>query len=288
MVSRVVGRKSFQALTAGLALAVVVSATLALGACDSPTNGTGISTSPNVSAAPDLPPLMVTACFDRTPSFDRGYFNDAKNMLADAITQRATMGQLGATIYVTLIGHNSYASGATVRTIVMPATPHNVAASGTPANNNPYDDPTATAAARSAATATAIGAQAAQLKQQLQPDISFLRSLNPPTDSPTDILGCVSRASERFQAAPAGTQKLLIMATDLQQAGPQQADPSRLLPGVHVKVIEWKCDDAANCDSLKKSWHDEFISHDQAASVTYFDPGETQAQLAGHLFDTNS
>ncbi len=153
---------------------------------------------------------MVTACLDRTPSFDRIYFNDGKNMLADAIQQRAGLaGQQGATIYVTLIGHNSYATSATVRTIVMPPTPRSTSASGaTPtANPNIYDAPTATAAAEQTAAAGAVAATAAasqtsQIVRQLQPDIAFLRGLNPPTDSPTDILGCVSRASERFQAAP--------------------------------------------------------------------------------------
>lgn len=251
------------------------AATLLVGGC-----GSDPTTSTTPTAPTDRPALVVTVCLDRTPSYDRSYFDDAKNMLADAIQQRAASGQLGATIYVTLIGHNSYAPNATVRTVVIPATPWSTASS-TSGNvfNGGVVRETATAAA---ATAAALSNQAAQ---QVQPDVAFLRSLNPPTDGPTDILGCVSRASERFQSAPSAAQKLLILATDLQEAGAQQSDRSRPLAGVSVKVIEWKCDDAASCDTLKSTWHDEFVTRDQAASVSYFDPAETQAQVAGHLFD---
>lgn len=250
---------------------------------------------PAPTLAANLPALIVTACLDRTPSFSRSYFDAGKDLLADAILARASAGgQMGATIYVTLIGHNSYATSSTVRTIVMPPTPYNSnSALPSPTTNpNIYEAPTATAAARQtaaagAAAATAAASQTSQVVQQLQPDIAFLRGLNPPTDSPTDILGCVSRASERFQAAPSGTQKLLILVTDLQKAGTQQDSKSRPLTGVTVKAIEWECDDAQACDVAKSQWHDEFVTKDQARNVTYYDPSETQAQLTGHLFDVN-
>lgn len=250
---------------------------------------------PVPTLAANLPALVVTACLDRTPSFDRSYFDAGKDMLADAIMARASAGgQMGATIYVTLIGHNSYATSSTVRTIVMPSTPRDTSPSGPTPTTNPniYDAPTATAAARQtaaagAAAATASASQTSQLIQRIQPDIAFLRGLNPPTDSPTDILGCVSRASERFQAAPSRTQKLLILVTDLQKAGKQQDTTARPLNGVTVKVTEWECDDAQACDAAKRQWHDEFVTKDQAASVTYYDPSETQAQLTGHLFDVS-
>jgi len=262
---------------AALTLLAAASSTMLLVGCGA-TSTTPTSTA---TAVADLSPLVVTACLDRTRSFDRHYFNDAKNLLADAVLRRATTkGQAGATIYVTLIGRNSYAPNATARTIVVPPTPRStMSSSSSNVFNSGAAKETATAAAAVAASATT------RIAQQLQPDISFLRSFNPTIDSSTDILGCVSRASERFQAAPSGAQKLLLLATDLQAAGAQQVDKSRPLGGVKVKVIDWKCDDAQTCDTLKNSWRDEFVTKDQAASVSYYDPAETQAQVAGHLFD---
>lgn len=268
------------ALLAALSLAIFVIGCGEGSSLIQRTPGAAATTSPLI-----LQPLMVTACLDRTPSFSRSYFDAGKNLLADALVQRAGVsGQQGATIYVTLIGHNSYATSATVRTIAVPAAT-SPGPTATP-DTNTFDQATVTAAV---ATASAAAVASTNLvTQRIQPDVAFLRALNPATDSPTDIMGCISRASERFAAAPAGTEKLLLMVTDLQQAGPQQDGKTRPLAGVHVKVIEWQCDDVQTCDSLKSQWHEELVTKDQASSVAYYDPSETQAQVAGHLFDVSA
>ncbi|MBF6592235.1 MAG: hypothetical protein IVW57_17120, partial [Ktedonobacterales bacterium] len=240
------------------------------------------------------PKLVVQYCVDSTGSYKSQYFDAANQLVANALVQRAAPGQDGAIIYVTLISANTFTSESTVSTITIAAVPAEPPPLAVPTldTSNPFnlsnDQTTATATARQAtATYTAQrGAEQAALdiaQREARDGASFLRELTQVYNGFSDVLGCVSVAAQHFASAPVGSDKLLIIASDLRRTGNQQSSSSRVMKGVRVKVINFYCDQAQECDANKTFWQNEFKS-DQVASLNFYDPAETRAELPGNLF----
>lgn len=262
-----------------------------LGACDGGAVSSAIAPTP--TPARMLPALVVQYCIDDTGSYDSQYFNGANQLVAQAVLSRAAPGQQGATIYVTEINANTFAPASTVDVIRIPAVPFapTQPPTPTPADTNPFDSATATAQVAQAeqqAQATYAALQQAeqtalsQAQQVASSSASFLRALVQEPTGATDIYGCLMVASQNFALAPDGAQKLLIIASDLQDNvdSPATASDPRTVPGARVIVINYLCPQAQGCDTNRTNWLAEF-QHDGAAGVRFYSPAETQADLSG-------
>lgn len=280
-----------QTLALGLLGLVALSLSLVAAGCDdSGASSSGLSIARG-TPQPTPAHLMATVCLDRTPSYPRSDLDGAKNAVADAIVARASSPQQGATVYITLIGANSYAPVSTVQTISLDAVPPYPVLSpqGSPTEGNIFTQhatATAQATATLAAYAPTVAAQQAKLQavqSEAAKQASSLRNLNPPTQGPTDIYGCISRAAERFSQAGSDDHKVLIIASDMEQAGSQQMTWQYPLSSVDVRVIYFECQQARACATNKDDWT-RTLKDMQAANVTFTDPGAPHDALVSSLF----
>lgn len=271
------------------ALSVVAAALPVLSGC-----GEALPPAPQaydfIHQGSQTPALVVQYCVDRTGSYyPSDDFTSANTYVAQSLMQRASQPGQGSTfLYVTLIGANTYAEDAT-KEFTVPATVPTATFVPDQSQGNMFEAATPTAAARAAqATVTAEQAQAQQQVQQAKAAATqasgYLTSLAPDTDDATDINGCFQAAQDHFAHAPQGAQKVIVVASDLQDTVAGKP-VSFSLTGVKVLVINFRCDEAAVCDSgTKPTWHDALM-HGGATSVQFFDPADTHAQFAsGGLF----
>lgn len=85
---------------------------------------------------------------------------------------------------------------------------------------------------------------------QLSPELQQLATLNPPEANLTDIWGCVTQASMILAGAPTGYSKYLVLATDLQEAGPQNVGNIDL-QDVTVSVADYDCAETLPANVLR-------------------------------------
>lgn len=169
----------------------------------------------------------------------------------------------------------------------MPAAPTQGTAP-TASNSNPFDSATATAEAQQAAQQAqaayttlkdAEQTALATAQQAAQQGATYLRGMVQQPADATDIYGCLEVASQNFALAPAGARKLLIIASDLQDNLDSTSFP-RTMPGARVLVIDYLCPQAQGCAATENTWRAEFTT-DKAASVMFYSPAETLANLTG-------
>lgn len=236
------------------------------------------------------PPLYVQYCVDRTGSYyPSDDFKTANQYVAESLMQRASKpGQGSTTLYVTLIGANTYAESAT-QTFKVPATAADESFAPGQSQSDIFAAATPTAIAHEAqATITADEAQVQQQVQQAKAaaahGATYLQALAPDQDGSTDINGCFQAAQDHFSHAPNGAQKVIVVASDLQDTVTGKPQPFRI-SGARVLIINFKCDEAAQCMADTKPTWDSALVHDGASSVQFYDPADTQAQFsAGGLF----
>lgn len=258
--------------------------------------GEALPSTPSPSAwvhqGTSLPPLVVQYCIDVTTSYyPSPDFATANTVLAQAILQRASgAGQAGATIFVTTINSRTYDETSTAKVITIPATQPQATFDPSQSQGNMFQAATPTAIAHEAqATVTADQAQVQQQIQKAtaaaQAAHTFLQSFSPQPDNiATDVNGCVALAHDRFAHAPQGAEKVLLIASDLQD-NVTGHPVSYAISGAKVLVINFKCDVAAQCIAGTQPTWKAALQKDGASSVDFYDPADTQAKYAsGGLF----
>jgi hypothetical protein len=241
---------------------------------------------PTATPRPIAPAKTIVFCDDETPSYPMGYFTNAASKMADWIDLLAQPAQAGTTVYVQYIKGNSFAEDALIDSFTIPAlgpAPLPPIPYPTPVVGDVYGAATATATTRAAATtySQAMEQFSAQLKaaqSTVKQHTDGLRHVVDHQVGPSDIWGCPQSATSRFTDAglshPAGTQKYLVIASDMEMVGLQE-QVSVDLTGVQVFVINFKCDDAYSCKDKSDYWTQR-LTADHAASVTFLRTDETQ------------
>ncbi|MEZ4522935.1 MAG: hypothetical protein R3A46_15055 [Thermomicrobiales bacterium] len=247
----------------------------------------------------DPRPLAVAFLIDITGSYTPELRLDAQRHVAGWVETIAANGRCDLTLFVSLLSSDSYPDEQTVQVVdhaACPPAPALPELEATPtiaeAENrlNPLEQErlaaTATAAAGSAyaANATAQAGYAAEVatreatideaRHGLGEELETLAAFDVETDwgPGTDVWGALARAAERLSAQDG--ERLVIIASDLMMNERQGRYDGIDLGGSRVIVINFACDDAANCEQLRVVWREELTALG-ALEVRFFDPGET-------------
>lgn len=269
------------------ALVVIgASMALALTACGEPAP---VGFPQYVDASPHRVHATVVYCRDVTASYPDAYAHQADRLVADSLDTATSLDQDGVTAYVNLITVNSYQPESTVLTMSVPPLPAapdppQLTPTPLPSSSDPFAYGQRKAQVQAANTQAQHDYQEAlkQLSAQLndaqthvRAQTEQLRSLRvTDTAQRTDILGCIDRASERFQ----GEQgiKLLVFASDMVGNTQENALPTPApLPGVEVEVIYYYALNARAAAQCVAQWNTAFAKAG-ASQVRWYDTARSQ------------
>jgi hypothetical protein len=294
---------------------LVVSGLLLLGlvvlsAC-SPASGQGsVTSTPVGTTSPTATPIPQPAsagvlCLDTSTSYDRGLLSRAQSALADLIDALLQPGTPGAELYIRAIKENSYSWDAELMPAIvvppMPPEPTPPALRPEPPvpdcmAENPFCSWQEKKAqeekykADHAAWEKAVGEdkqayekktaeyQAAMesARASLRAQTEQLRNLNPPLAYASDLWGCLSRGAELLQGKHG--EKYVIVASDLDPYGLQEKPDELSLDGARVRVVDFQCIHALDCEQRKAGWTQAF-SEAGAIDVKFYGPEESIADI---------
>jgi hypothetical protein len=282
-----------------------------LGACSS-ASGQGEVTptpagtvSPTATPSPPQPAIAGVLCLDTSTSYDRGLLSRAQSALADQIDALLQPGAPGADLYVRVIKENSYSWDAELMAaIVVPAVPPEP----TPPAPRPEPLPPDCVSKNPfcpwnqqkteeekyevdhAAWEKAVAEDAKNFRDEmaeyqsslesakvsLRQQTDQLRNLNPPLAYASDLWGCLSRGAELLEDKQG--EKYVILATDLDPYGLQEKPTKVSLDGVRVRVVDFHCIHAEDCEQRKGLWTQAF-SEGGATDVKFYGPEESIADI---------
>jgi len=236
---------------------------------------------------------VVQGCLDVTGSYPRDDFNQAKQAIADAADSSVVPNTDGLTVYTGLIEANSWQEENTplieVPKIAADPAPPVMLPPPTP-TGDPFTD------GKGLANVHASNAQAqahyqdvlkkqhaelARIRALVHVQTNRLRTYVPPSAGSTDVFGCIERAAKRLQGVRA--DRLVLVASDLQNNSMAEYVSGLDLAGVRVKVFYHYCADAALCESTD-AWFVNLCRH-AGASITFFDVEESKALPPQSLFN---
>ncbi len=281
-----------------------------LGAC-SPASGQGtVTPTPSGSASPTAtpPPQLPIAgvlCLDTSTSYERGLLSRAQSALADLIDALLQPGTPGAELYIRAIRENSYSWDAELMPAIvvppMPPEPTPPAPRPEPPvpdcmADNPFcswQEKTAQEEAYKAEHAAweeavaedgleydkkTVEYQAAMesARASLRAQTDQLRNANPSLAYGSDLWGCLSRGAELLQGKQG--EKYVVVASDLDPYGIQEKPADISLDGARVRVVDFQCIHALDCEQRKTGWTQAF-SEAGATDVKFYGPEESIADI---------
>src|SRR3989440_1360726 len=235
---------------------------------------------------PFRPFTVVQACLDITGSYPLADFKKAEGKIGEAADQFIRPNSNGLVVYANLITSNSWTDDSTFFTLRVPAIPADPAPpvlekQPTSTGNVFLDKPKQKQVEKDNQAAIASyqallqqrHAHLAQLRQNVHSQTNRLRSYSPAqTSQGTDIFGCLERAASRMHGVQGN--KLLLVASDLQN-NPLTQDVGNLdLSGVRVVVIYHYCNDVATCQQVN-GWFSNLVLKAQASSVSIYDVAQS-------------
>lgn len=272
-------------------LAVAV-ASLLLVACGTTVAKVATTPLPTINA-PARPATLVQYCVDDTGSFDRQYFHQANDLVAQNLTNAVLPNSQGLTLYATAITSDTAKSENTLPAFVIPPTGQPPAFPSLTPTPTPGDTDSFNAGAVKTKIDGANSKQIADYNQQMQDyvnslqsaqtkvtqDAGRLHSWNPPVDArATSVFGCLALAQQRFEGASG--KKYLVIASDM--ANNTCVDCVGLnLRGVKVHVIFFKSNNAVEAQQKQDYWQGIFSQAEvRASDVKFDDPASSQGLSA--------
>lgn len=271
-------------------LLAVVAASLLLVACGSTVTKMEITPLPTLDA-PARPHTLVQYCVDDTGSYDRSYFHQANDLVAQNLINAVQANSDELTLYATAITSDTARSENTLPAFVIPATGKAPPLALTP-TPTPGDPDSFNAGAVRTKIEDANATQTVSYNQQMATYVKSLQSVqdkvksdtarlhnwNPKVDSSaTSVFGCLALAQQRFQGASG--KKYLIIASDMGNNTCVDC-VSLKLSGVSVHVIYFASSNAVEAQQKQDYWQGVFTQAGVSASDLKFDDPASSQGLA--------
>jgi len=237
-------------------------------ACGGNSSGSGFI--PVSTPAPYRPLIAVNICLDDTASYPPEFIQAIQHTLADRIDAMTQLNTGGMDVFVTVIAASSFQND--VIAFSVPAIP------ALPVKPVPGSDPYKYAKAMSDYKKAIPGAlnQLKAMQAQVKVQTDKLRNLHfNGVAGGTDIFGCLADASQHFSHITGN--KLLLIASDLQNNVTTQETNTLNLYGAPVRVVYRVCEVVSSCQANDAFWKQTFLHHG-ASSVRFYDPAESQAE----------
>jgi len=271
-------------------LLAVAAASLLLVACGSTVAKMTITPLPTINA-PARPHTLVQYCVDDTGSYDRSYFRQANDLVAQNLINAVQANSDELTLYATAITSDTAKSENTLPAFVIPATGQAPMLGLTP-TPTPGDPDSFNAGAVRTKIEDANATQTTSYNQQMATYVKSLQSVqdkvkadtarlhnwNPKIDSSaTSVFGCLALAQQRFQGASG--KKYLIIASDMGNNTCVDC-VSLQLSGVNVHVIYFASNNAVEAQQKQDYWQGVFTQAGVSASNLKFDDPASSQGLA--------
>lgn len=271
-------------------LLAVVAASLLLVACGSTVTKMEITPLPTLDA-PARPHTLVQYCVDDTGSYDRSYFHQANDLVAQNLINAVQANSDELTLYATAITSDTAKSENTLPAFVIPATgkapPLALTPTPTPGDPDSFnagavrtkiEDANATQTVSYNQQMAAYVKSLQSVQDKVKSDTARLHNWNPKVDSSaTSIFGCLALAQQRFQGASG--KKYLIIASDMGNNTCVDC-VSLKLSGVSVHVIYFASSNAVEAQQKQDYWQGVFTQAGVSASDLKFDDPASSQGLA--------
>jgi hypothetical protein len=239
-----------QMLMKGYNIAVLAAlAALVLAGC-APTQPSPKAAGQSLPAQTVRCPRVVVVGFDRTGSY--ALAAEGRRQVADVLVRSACPGD---TWYFRWISNDSFSDRNIIFTLRLPPVP--------PASSNPFDRRSRAAAERSLA-------RIAQAKRAAAVQLAKLR---PASVYHTDIWGFLAKAATLLASAPQGSQRILILATDLGDTLNRRVALD--LAGVRAYVVAFQSGQDAAGAAARRGFWEQVLSRAGVDRVAFIDPSQT-------------